>query len=84
MISGKKFPANRIDANNFFFFFVEAWVAEQLTPHTPDLEVWDSSLTYQVISLDKELYSNLSLFTQVCKWVPATYCSGSEGNPAMN
>ena len=51
-------------------------MAEQLTHHTPDLEVRDSSLTHQVVSLDKELYSNLSLFTKVYKWVPATYCSG--------
>ena len=28
-------------------------------------------------SLDKELYSTLSLFTQVYKWVPATYCWGA-------
>ena len=56
-----------------YFFLVEAWVAEQLTPHTPDLEVQGSSLTRQV-PLHKEVYSNLSLFTQVYKWVPATYC----------
>jgi len=30
----------------------------------------------RVVSLDKELYSPLSLFTQVYKWVPATYCWG--------
>ena len=29
-----------------------------------------------VVSLDKELYSTLSLFTQVYKWVTATYCWG--------
>ena len=55
---------------------VEACVAEWLTPRTPDLEVRDSSLAYRVVSLDKELYSTLSLFTQVYKWVPATYCWG--------
>ena len=31
-----------------------------------------SSLARRVVSLDKELYSTLSLFTQVYKWVPAT------------
>ena len=41
---------------------------------TPDLEVPGSSLARRVVSLDKELYSSLSLFTQVYKWVPATYC----------
>ena len=73
----KKNPTNRIGANKIYiYFFVEAWVAEQLTPHTPDPEVQGPSLTHQVVSLDKELYSNLSLFTQVYKWVPATYCWG--------
>ena len=55
---------------------VEACVSEWLTPRTPDLEVWSSSLACHVVSLDKELYSTLSLFTQVYKWVPATYCFG--------
>ena len=57
---------------------VEACVAEWLTPRTPDLEVWGSSLACLVVSLDKELYSTLSLFTvtQVYKWVLATYCWG--------
>jgi len=40
------------------------------------------SLACRVVSLDKELYSTLSLFTQVYKWVPAKYCLG--GNPAMD
>ena len=34
------------------------------------------SLACHVVSLDKELYSTLSLFTQVYKGVPATYCWG--------
>ena len=55
---------------------VEACVAERLTPRIPDLEVRGSSLTRHVFSLDKELYSTLSLFTKVYKWVPATYCWG--------
>ena len=55
---------------------VEACVAEWLRPQTPDLEVRGSSLARRVVSLDKELYSTLSLFTQVYKWVPATYCWG--------
>ena len=40
-----------------------------------DLEVRDSSFSRRVNSLDKELYSTLSLFTRVYKWVPA-YCWG--------
>ena len=51
-------------------------MAEWLTPQTLDLEVLGSSLAHHVVSLDKELYSTLSLFTQVYKWVLATYCWG--------
>ena len=39
-------------------------MAEWLTPQTPDLEVPGSSLARRVVSLEKELYSTLSLFTQ--------------------
>ena len=63
-------------------FLVEAYVAERLTPRTLDLEVRGSTLTCRIVSLDKGLYSTLSLFTQVYKWVPVTYCWG--GNPAMD
>ena len=52
---------------------VEACVAEQSTPRTL---VGGSSLARRVVSLDKEVYSTLSLFTQVYKWMPATYCLG--------
>ena len=45
--------------------FVEACVAERLTPQTLGLEVQGSSLACRVVSLDKELNSTLSLFTQV-------------------
>ena len=45
-------------------------MAERLTPRTPDPE------TPRVVSLDKELYSTLSLFTQVYKWVAVTFHSG--------
>ena len=45
-------------------------------PQTPDLEVQGLSLAHCVVSLDKELYSTLSLFTQEYKCVPATYCWG--------
>ena len=48
--------------------YVEECVAEQLTPQTPDLEVQDWSLICSIVSLDKELYYTLSLFTQVYKW----------------
>ena len=52
-------------------WYVKACVAERLTPL--DLEVGCSRLVHHVVSLDTELYSTLSLFTQVYKWVPATY-----------
>ena len=48
---------------------MEACVAERLTLRTLDLEVRGSSLAGRIVSLDKELYSTLSLFTQVYKWV---------------
>ena len=51
-------------------------MAEWLAPGTPDLEVRGSSLARRVVSLNKELYCTLSLFTQVYKWVPAIYCWG--------
>ena len=51
-------------------------MTERLTPGTPDLEVRGSSLARRVASLDKDLYSTLSLFSQVYKWVPASYCWG--------
>ena len=41
-----------------------------------DQLVRGSSLTRRVVSFDKELYSTLSLFTQVYKWVLARYCWG--------
>ena len=49
-------------------------MGERLTPRTLDLEVRVPRLARRVVSLDKELYSTLSLFTQVYKWVPVTYC----------
>ena len=49
-------------------------VAEQLTPRTLDMEVRGSSPACCIVSLERELYSTLSLFTQVYKWVPVTYC----------
>ena len=51
---------------------VEARVAERLTTRTADLEVRGSSpAPRRAVSLDKELYSTLFLFTQEYKWVPA-------------
>ena len=44
---------------------VEACVAKWLTPRTLDLEVRDTSLRRRVVLLDEELFSTLSLFTQV-------------------
>ena len=49
------------------------WRCVWLTPRTPDLEVWGSNNACRIIALDKELYSTLSLFNQVYKWVPVTY-----------
>ena len=43
---------------------------------SPDAEVQGSSLPRRVVSIDKELYSTLSLFTQLYKWVLVTYCWG--------
>ena len=42
------------------------YVAERLTPRTSDLEVRDTSLARRAVSLDKELYSTLSLFFPRC------------------
>ena len=49
---------------------VGACVAEQLTSRTL---VGGLSLARRLVSLDKEVYSTLSLLTQVYKWIPATY-----------
>ena len=62
--------------HHYLCLSVESWVAEQLRPQSLDLEVQGPSLAHRVVYLDKELYSTLSLFTQVYKWVPATYCWG--------
>ena len=56
-------------------------MAERLTLRTLDLEVQVPSRARCVVSLDKELYSTLSLVTQVYKREPETCCW--EGNPAM-
>ena len=65
---------NFIIYGGFPQFRVEAFVAERLTTRTLDLKVWGPSLARPVVSLDKELYSTLSLFTQVYNWVPAINC----------
>ena len=57
-----------------------------LTPQTPDMEDRGSSLARRIVSLDNELYSTLSLLTQVYKWVPVTYwrgvpCNGLASHP---
>ena len=54
-------------------YSMEAYVGEWLTARTLDLKLRGSSLARGVVSLDKKLYFTLSLFTQVDKWVPATY-----------
>ena len=53
-------------------------MAERLTPQTLDLEVQRSSLAIRIVSLDKELYSTLSLFTQVYKWVTVTSTTNND------
>ena len=72
----KKDQQNQQELLRIIVHFMEVCLAKWLTPRMPDLEVWDSNLAHCVVSLDKELYSTLSLFTQVYKWVPATYCWG--------
>ena len=37
---------------------------------------FDPGLCHCVVSIDKKLYSTLSLFTQVYKWVPAIIMLG--------
>ena len=59
---------------NWTSSLLEACVAKWLTPRTPDLEVQGSSLAGCIVSLDKELYSTLFLFTQMYKGVPPTRC----------
>ena len=44
---------------------LEARVAERLTTRTLDLEVRGSNRARRAVSLDKEVYSTLFLFTQV-------------------
>ena len=55
---------------------IEAFVAERLIPQTLDLQVRGPILANRVVSQDKKLNPILFLFTQVYKWVPATYCWG--------
>ena len=55
-------------------------MAERLTPGILDLEDWGSS----VVSLDKELCSTLSLFTQRYNWVSATHYWGCGSNRAID
>ena len=58
-------------------------MAERLKPRTLDLEVRGSSLARRVVSLDKELYSTFSLFTQVYKRVQATVTLRWTSIPSM-
>ena len=51
-------------------------MVERLTPRTLDVEVWGSSLAHCIASLVKKLYSTLSLFTQVYKWVLVATAGG--------
>ena len=44
-----------------------------------ELRIWRSGVQASLVALFtlyKEIYSTLSLFTQVYKWVLATYCWG--------
>ena len=59
----KKNQQNQQEVLITIVHFMQACLAEWLTPQTRDLEVWGSSLTHRVVSLDKELYSTLSLST---------------------
>ena len=40
------------------------------------LHIWRSGVQASLVVTEKELYSTLSPFTQVYKWVPAAYCRG--------
>ena len=60
----------------FIICFNKSEALKACVAKTKDLEVQGSSLACCVVSLDKEPYSTLSLFTQVYKWVPATYFWG--------
>ena len=55
---------------------------EWLTSWTSDMKVggWRSGPCHRLVSLDKKLYSRLSLSTQVYKWVPGGGILGPEGN----
>ena len=59
-----------------FMIYSGGIVAKGLTRGTLDLEVRGSSLARRIVSLDKELYSTLFLFSSLYKWVPVTYCWG--------
>ena len=60
----------------FIICFNKSEALKACVAKTKDLEVQGSSLACRVVSSDKEPYSTLSLFTQVYKWVPATYFWG--------
>ena len=69
--------------NEFAHVPRQLFITQQMPPKigylfysSEDLEVRTSSLVPRIVSLNKELYSTLSLFTQVYKWVQATYCWG--------
>ena len=49
---------------NCYIDLAEAHVFKRLTPRTLNLEVWSSSLARRIVSLDKEVYLTLSLFTR--------------------
>ena len=55
---------------------MEAFGPERSTSQSLDLDGWGSSLASPFVSLDKRFYSSLSRFSQVYKWVPATYYWG--------
>ena len=57
-------------------------MAERSTPRTPDLEALGVGLAHRVVSLDKELYSTLSLFTNVYNVGTGDILLG--GNAAMD
>ena len=44
--------------------YIDLAEAHVLTPRTLNLEVWSSSLARRIVSLDKEVYLTLSLFTR--------------------
>ena len=83
----KSQDASSVHLGHMIFKYLQ-WIAvegmcgrEVNTSNSGGSGVRCSRLPCHVVSLDKEFYSTLSLFTQVYKWVQVIYCWGK---PAMD